>query len=1138
MIIPLILCPSWSIDSPPYNLALLKAVLQRKGHEVICYDLNIELFDHVTDITEKDSWLGMVKGKCWTDKSFAISIFNKYADFIDNFINTLLKLNSKVIGFSINQRNYFFTLELINKIKKADPEKIIILGGSHCFRNDKGLEALRESEADAICTGEGEDSFCNILDIIKATGKLDICAGIAFKDKEKGIIIDGGDEAFFENLDMLPFADFSDFKLDKYREKMLPVLIGRGCVNQCIFCSEWVRFRKYRHRSAKNVFEEIKYQKEKNSLIEWFYFNDSLVNADMDVLKEFCSLLSGSGITIKWCGQAVVREEMDLDFLKKLKQVGCQWLSYGVESGSNTILRLMRKKFTVELCNRVIKETREAGMDESFNIIVGFPGESETEFNETVQFVKNNLEYVNLVTLNPLYLSRELNINREKWDIEFSNTKDDDNWYTKDGNSTPEVRRQRLNTLEQIVNDKLSMDFNIEVDYFVKKGNEYLQSGDKKSALQFYLDAQKANQSKNFAQIIDEKLKLCSDGRLRLSWDIHYKCNFRCPYCWFCKKWADLSRLNSYISPDELMACWKRIHSLYGELQIEINGGEPFLYPGFSELASRLSSIHLIKIFTNLSIINESAADAWDPKKIEIIPTFHPSCVSLGDFMAKAKLLKDKGFVRNVLYLAYPPQMQLIKFYMEKFSNENIPLSISPFFGTYNGVDYPGGYNKEEKALLASCSRGHKIYLLEPVPENISPNQLYTADCDVTIKADGTAAYCSDSGKQEIIGNFFDNNFILPEKIMPRISQINIIDNQVSLREKEGYPSENTIYIKDDKSRSEDTANQVLEPQIPRYPRTYPPYRVFWTWDMLYSCNYTCAYCNIIRGRVNCAPEQTKHKIVELEALKDIWDRIFELYYSCAIRLTGGEPSIYPGFIQLVSFLTEKHVVNLNTNLSFDIHKFMERVLPQNVCINVSFHPEFITIEDLMVKLRALMKNGYGCSVCCVGYPPFLKDLERYKKILAGDNIPFNMSPFMGSYEARNFPGDYNEDERVILRKITDDPGAKDDTNKKWLDFRMNEEKRKDKLCRMGQTYAAILPNGDVKRCCSPFTKKIGNIFEKDFKIFDDAMPCDIDEKWNCPCFKAMLVGKENSWMPLWAANEHSAHKQEKGVPIKLVKDK
>jgi MoaA/NifB/PqqE/SkfB family radical SAM enzyme len=516
-------------------------------------------------------------------------------------------------------------------------------------------------------------------------------------------------------------------------------------------------------------------------------------------------------------------------------------------------------------------------------------------------------------------------------------------------------------------------------------------------------------------------------------------------------------------------------------------------------------------------MVSESAIDAWNPGRVEIIPTFHPSWVSINDFIAKAKLVKDKGFVRNVLYLAYPPQLQLSGFYKGKFNNENITFSVHPFFGTYNGVSYPEGYTMEEKALLVSFGA--------PV-----------VDYDVNIQPDGVAAYCNNSGKQEIIGNFFDSNFILPEKITSRIFQINTINDLVSLRKEEELTSESIISVKNDDTRSEDTADKVLKPQIPRYPRTDPPYRVFWSWDMLYSCNYKCTYCNIIHGRVSCTPEQTKHKIVELGVLKDIWGRIFELYDSGVIRLTGGEPSVYPGFIQLVSFLTQKHVVNVNTNLSFDIYKFMEKIPYQNVCLNVSFHPEFITIEDLMIKLRALLKNGYGCTVCCVGYPPFLKDLERYKEILTENNIPFNMSPFLGSYEGRDFPKDYNEDEHNILRRITDDPTGKDEVNKKWLDFRMNEEKHKGKLCRMGQTYAIILPNGDIKRCCSPFTKKIGNIFEKDFEIFNDARPCDIDEKWNCPCFKAMLVGKEDNWLSLWAASQHSEYGQKKGIPISLVK--
>jgi radical SAM superfamily enzyme YgiQ (UPF0313 family) len=323
----------------------------------------------------------------------------------------------------------------------------------------------------------------------------------------------------------------------------------------------------------------------------------------------------------------------------------------------------MRKNFTVELCNRVIRETREAGMDESFNIIVGFPGESETEFNETAQFVKNNLKFVNMVTLNPLYLSREMNINSKKWDIEFSGTKGEDEWYTRDGTSTPEIRKQRLNILEKIAGAKLSMDFDIEVDHLLKKGNECLQKGDMKNALQYYIDARKANQSKNFARIIDEKIKLCGENRLRICWDIHHSCNFRCSYCWFNDRWAYIGKKKAYLSRDDIAASWKRIYDRYGEVQIEINGGEPFIYPNFSELISDMSSKHIVRIYTNLSMMDMSVIGAWDPEKVEIIPTFHPSWINCDDFIARAEILKDKGFMRNILYLAYPPQLQLSKLY-------------------------------------------------------------------------------------------------------------------------------------------------------------------------------------------------------------------------------------------------------------------------------------------------------------------------------------------------------------------------------------------------------------------------------------------------------------------------------------------
>jgi radical SAM superfamily enzyme YgiQ (UPF0313 family)/MoaA/NifB/PqqE/SkfB family radical SAM enzyme len=762
MIVPIIFCPSWNIESPPYSVALLKAILSRAGHTALCYDLNMEFYNYLKDGVEKESWLGMIKGKCWTQNDFVVNIFNKYADFINPYINEILKLNSKIIGFSVNQRNYIFTLEVIKMIKNADEGKIIILGGPLCFRNDKGIEILNESQADAICIGEGEKSFIHIIEIIEKQGRVEKCPGIVFKNKE-GNIVDGGDEPLLDNLDMLPFADFSDFKFSNYKKKMIPTLIGRGCINRCIFCSEWSRFKKYRCRSAKNIFDEIKYQKGRYPFIEDFYFNDSLVNANIKVLDELCTLIIDDGLAIKWGGQAVIREEMSPDFLKKMKKSGCYWLSYGIESGSNDILKLMRKAFTSELANRVIRDTRGAGIDESFNIIVGFPGEDEAKFNETINFVKENLKYVNMVTLSPLYLSQEMSIGRKKWGILLPKDIDSEGWFTEDMRNNNEVRFSRLRVLKEIIDDKLAIDFDIDVEYFLKKGNECFDGKNIQEAMNFYSKAKEINKDKNFSHIIEEKIKSCNNKKIKFSWDIHYRCNFRCPYCWFYKEWAYLDRNSLCLNPEEWMVHWNRIYDAYGEVRIEIIGGEPFIYPHFIELIRKISSLHSIKITTNLSGDIESFAKEIDPRRVDLDLNFHILFIELETVIKKAIILRNAGFKAGVCYLAYPPQMYKIKYLSERFKKEGINFALAVFWGEYDGKKYPAEYTEEEKELMRPFLRKMDridYHLDATIPKGKLCNAGHT---HANIKADGNITRCR-ALNDVSIGNITDKEFRLLDK--------------------------------------------------------------------------------------------------------------------------------------------------------------------------------------------------------------------------------------------------------------------------------------------------------------------------------------------------------------------------------------
>lgn len=546
---------------------------------------------------------------------------------------------------------------------------------------------------------------------------------------------------------------------------MIPTLIGRGCINRCTFCSEWERFQTYRSRSAINIYNEIAFQKKNYPFIEELILNDSLINGDIKVLDGLCNLLIENKTGIKWGGQAVIRREMSAAFLKKMRQAGCYYLSYGVESGSNDILRLMRKAFTAELANRVIRQTRKAGMDESFNIIVGFPGEDERRFAETIGFVKNNLEYVNMVTVNPLYLSRELMADREKWGIAVPANGDSDDWATKDGANNEEVRFDRLKALRDIANNKLSIHFDVELEYYLKKGDRLSRRKDKEEAVRFYLRAKEINKDKNFERVIEERIKFCTFAKMAFGWDIHYKCNFRCPYCWFYKEWISLVRRNIHLAPDECFSCWRRIYDKYGELEIEITGGEPFIYPNFTELIEQLSGIHKLIIATNLSIGVKDFIDKVDSSRVKVIPTFHPLFAKFEPFLENALLLKENGFTDNIIYLAYPVQIKQISYYAERFSRKGLGFLINNFWGEYKGVSYPDGYTKEEREII-SCHSGKCADANFRSPSEImSAGHIFPAgQRRFVIQADGNVVGYDGSELFEAIGNFFDENFMLSDK--------------------------------------------------------------------------------------------------------------------------------------------------------------------------------------------------------------------------------------------------------------------------------------------------------------------------------------------------------------------------------------
>ena len=277
------------------------------------------------------------------------------------------------------------------------------------------------------------------------------------------------------------------------------------------------------------------------------------------------------------------------------------------------------------------------------------------------------------------------------------------------------------------------------------------------------------------------------DCKVNFSWDIIYACNYRCPYCWWHGRWQALSQLNRYLSVEEWVKFWRNIYNRYGSVHIEVLGGEPFIYPHFIELSKELSQMHTLNITTNLSIDIRDFAQQLDPDMIKVIPTFHPLFSHLDTFIQKARILKEKGFIDNVLYLAYPPQIKFIDFYRRKFEAESLIFSVLTFWGKYNGIDYPSGYTDEEKFLIAGCLGDRAGEKFQVAPKRDLKGRLcHAGHSYAVIQGDGKVIRCGGSDLNEVIGNFFDENFKLLDKALPCNAEFCKCNEWAFLIEKDG----------------------------------------------------------------------------------------------------------------------------------------------------------------------------------------------------------------------------------------------------------------------------------------------------------------------------------------------------------------
>jgi radical SAM superfamily enzyme YgiQ (UPF0313 family) len=295
------------------------------------------------------------------------------------------EFNPDLFGFFLMTYRYRDHYRLIGQIRQAFPQATIVVGGPHLSTNRE--EVLESCAAvDYGVVREGEETLVELC-----TGKEP--AGIGgLIWRENGIVRYNGDRAPVTDLDRVAFPSFSAFELDKYpypgaskEITPMPIVTSRGCPYSCIYCPVKTAIgRHIRFRTPENILQEIKSRYDQGYRSLWIADDNFTINRKRVV--EVCELILSSdlpGLRLG-CGNGIRADLVDRELLELMRRAGFWYLAFGIESGSNSTLKNLKKGYCIEDAERGVREACELGFEVVLFFLLGSPGETEQDFRQSM----------------------------------------------------------------------------------------------------------------------------------------------------------------------------------------------------------------------------------------------------------------------------------------------------------------------------------------------------------------------------------------------------------------------------------------------------------------------------------------------------------------------------------------------------------------------------------------------------------------------------------------------------------------------------------------------------------------------------------------------------------------------------------
>ena len=298
-----------------------------------------------------------------------------------------------LVCFQMMSLMYKNAYDLVSKVKKKYPEVVAVGGGPHISLFRK--KSLEDSQLDLGVVLEGEKT---IIEICKGKeyGKI---KGLLWRDGND--IVYNGDRPFIEDLDSINFPTYKKYELERYPSRQIGIATSRGCPYQCIFCGSKLSIGScFRMRSAKNVVDEFEYWV--NRGYTHFDIVDDNFTLETKRVFDICDEIDKRGLKIRISsGNGIRADRVTREMLQRMKDIGFYYLTFGVESGDDRILSVLKKGEKLETIEAAVKNACDVGIEVVMGFLIGSPTETREDvyksFRLALKYPVADARFYNLI---------------------------------------------------------------------------------------------------------------------------------------------------------------------------------------------------------------------------------------------------------------------------------------------------------------------------------------------------------------------------------------------------------------------------------------------------------------------------------------------------------------------------------------------------------------------------------------------------------------------------------------------------------------------------------------------------------------------------------------------------------------------